>query len=74
MFRCPGCKVKEYFAEDIVNHMNQEGHLANPFVNCPHCKNDQSMDEIAPHYKGTIPWNNVRKILEMFYPFPYACT
>ena len=54
VFRCPGCKVKEYFAEDLINHMNQEGHLANPSVNCPHCKNDFAMEEIAPHYKDCV--------------------
>ena len=59
-FKCLTCKFVAHFAKDLVEHMQtegqgtMEGHMANPFVDCPSCKQQINVAEIEPHYEGCV--------------------
>ena len=38
-FKCPTCNAKSHFAQDLIDHMQGEGHMEDPLVNCPQCRN-----------------------------------
>ena len=62
-FHCPQCYKREDYAKSLVEHMQQEGHLSDPLVNCPECDAKQDMSEIAAHYEECL-WKKDNKVCE----------
>ena len=46
-FHCPQCYKRKDYAKDLVEHMQQEGHVSDPLVNCPECDQKQVGNSIA---------------------------
>ena len=38
-FKCPTCNAKSHFAQELIDHMQAEGHTDDPLINCPQCRN-----------------------------------
>ena len=54
MFKCPQCQMKFNFANDLIEHMKFEQHLAEPNINCPNCSGKYSTNDIASHYRECV--------------------
>ena len=55
IFSCPDCTEQFNFADDIIQHIEQEaGHREDCKVKCPSCTDDFSLTNIANHYKKCI--------------------
>ena len=53
LFTCSKCKFKANFAQDLIEHMQQQNHM-NELVICPCCKEEYDMTEIVSHYEECI--------------------
>ena len=60
-FHCPQCYKREDYAKSLVEHMQQEGHISDPMVNCPECDSKHDMAEIAAHYEECL-WKKDNKV------------
>ena len=54
VFRCLECNHKANFAEDLVEHMEQESHTDSPYIICPSCDDTLPMIGAEAHYKECI--------------------
>ena len=55
IFKCPKCEHREFFAKDLVEHMqNAENHDENPEVKCPACKLNFDPSNLKSHYEECI--------------------
>lgn len=55
IFHCPTCNEQVNFAEDLVHHMQQGAeHEKNQTPNCPACKKEFTVTNIAEHYKRCV--------------------
>ena len=56
VFRCPmlECQIKVNFAQELIDHMLLEQHMADPNVNCPRCTNKYPIAEIVSHYQVCV--------------------
>ena len=53
-FRCPQCEFEANFAQELVYHMQHYGHLAEPSVCCPQCKDEFPFSELPTHYEACV--------------------
>lgn len=49
-FWCLECSHKANFADDLVEHMEQESHADAPYIICPSCDDTFPMMEVDAHY------------------------
>ena len=56
-FKCLECGFGAAFAKDIVEHMEEQNHVDEPYVRCPSCKEKHNMTEITSHFA------NCKKVL-----------
>ena len=61
-FYCPQCLLKTNFAKDLVEHMQETGHVEDPQLTCPQCKEKFHMLELASHYETCVEQTFKRKI------------
>ena len=54
VFKCAQCKAIVNFAKDLVEHMEQEDHMRDPFAHCPKCKERFPYQEVGPHYEECV--------------------
>ena len=54
VFKCPECQIKVNFAQELIDHMLLEQHLADPNINCPRCTNKYPITEIVAHYQVCV--------------------
>ena len=56
IFKCPQlqCNVTLHFVDDLIGHMQEEGHIESYYSNCPHCRTDQPLNELKDHYKACV--------------------
>ena len=40
--------------QDLIDHMQGEGHMDDPLINCPQCRNRYPVDEISAHYMTCV--------------------
>lgn len=57
IFRCPECQHKSHFAKELVEHMEQEGHLRDQLINCFQCKDAYKVLELEAHYATCVKSN-----------------
>ena len=60
VFQCPSCKYKANFANDLIEHMERQGHVGNPLTGCPKCKSEFPLLEIGAHYEDCAPGKNIK--------------
>ena len=53
-FKCPECNSKSHFAQDLINHMQEEGHMDDTLINCPQCRIKYSISDISTHYMTCV--------------------
>ena len=54
VFHCPKCLMKASFAKELVDHMQETGHIEEPHLTCPQCKEKFHMMELGPHYEVCV--------------------
>ena len=54
VFRCHLCDLEFFFARDLMNHFNLEGHTLVKSVTCPACKDIILVEDIENHYKSCV--------------------
>ena len=53
-FRCPECEFEANFAQELVDHMQHEGHVSEPSVSCPQCEQEFPFPELSSHYEACV--------------------
>ena len=53
-FRCPECEFEANFAQELVDHMQNEGHISEPSVKCPQCVQEISIPKLSSHYEACV--------------------
>ena len=55
MFRCPDCHKRANFVKDLLQHMQESGHIEKkPMVVCPQCKSSFHTEQIGGHYEECV--------------------
>ena len=54
VFNCPQCHWKENFVRDIIEHMREKDHMADPSFKCPMCKEKYPLTDAEPHYQECV--------------------
>ena len=55
LFRCSTCEHREFFAADIVEHVqNAENHDEDTMIKCPSCKQNFDKSSIKSHYEECV--------------------
>ena len=53
-FSCLQCGFKAKYVDDLLEHMEQNNHVNDPFVQCPFCKERVAINEVKVHYKRCL--------------------
>ena len=42
------------YVDELIDHMKDEDHTKDPFIQCPSCSEKVHLNEIKPHYKECL--------------------